>query len=262
MSYPHHLDTVTRAREHFRRQPEVIALLLGGSIAHHFETAESDVDVMVVVSETTYAERARQGQLVFADPTLSAYPGGYVDGKYITRSFIEQVARQGSEPARFAFQGAQVLFSDSADVPALLSRAARYPVEGKAERLLRFYAQFEAWHWYAHEALRLDNRYLLWQAVSKLVLFGGRLVLAHNDRLYPYHKWFLRVLADAPDRPADMMATIDRLLCGPSDATVREYHRLITGFRDWGAGDQRWPLHFLFDSELAWQRGAQSIDDL
>ena len=42
---------------------------------------------------------------------LCTYPGGYVDAKYTSMSCINQVALVGSEPARWAFDGARVLFN-------------------------------------------------------------------------------------------------------------------------------------------------------
>ncbi len=34
-----------------------------------------------------------------------------MDGKYLSLDFVKQVLEKGSEPARFAFEGSQVLFS-------------------------------------------------------------------------------------------------------------------------------------------------------
>jgi hypothetical protein len=51
-------------------------------------------------------------------------------------------------------------------------------------------------------------------AARKLVLFGRRLVLAHNEVLYPLHKWFWRVLED------------------PSEENVEVFYQLWKGFRE------------------------------
>ena len=138
---------------------------------------------------------------------------------------MRQVAERGSEPARFAFQDARILFSRVAGLEALLRAIARYPAAGKEARMRRFYAQFEAWHWYAHEALRLDNRYLLGAAISKMVLFGGRLILTHNDRLYPYHKWFLKQLEQRTGR-AERFDGRHRHRC-TTRRRARRHHRVL-----------------------------------
>ena len=257
-----HHESIGNVIEYFRREPEVQALLLGGSIAHGFASPTSDVDVMILVSDEHYEERLSQRRLTFFNKELCTYAEGYVDGKYLSISHLKQVADRGSEPARFAFQDAHILFSRGESFEPLLQSIARYPVKGKADRLQRFYAQFEAWNWYAGEALRMGNRYLLGLAVSKMVLFGGRLILTHNELLYPYHKWFLRVLEGARDKPPALLERIENLYRDTTAENVRQLYELVKGFRDWGIAGTTWPFQFMLDSELNWQTGAPPIDDL
>jgi len=66
--HPHHEAAIERVVAQLRADPEVKALLLAGSIAHGFQSADSDVDLLIVVSD----------------------------------------AERGSEPARFAFEDAHV----------------------------------------------------------------------------------------------------------------------------------------------------------
>lgn len=101
------------------------------------------------------------------------------------------MAARGSEPARFAFDGARVLFTrlPEGEVEGELARAVRYPAEGKGERVRRFRAQLDAWRWFCGEGRKKGDGYLVGLAARKLVLFGGRLVLVENEVLYPFHKW-------------------------------------------------------------------------
>jgi hypothetical protein len=145
---------------------------------------------------------------------------------------------------------------------ALLQRIARYPTEEKVCRIQRFFAQFEAWNWYVHEALRLDNRYLLSVSVSKLVLFGGRLILAHNQQLYPFHKWFLRVLDAVLDKPTDLVTRIQQICQTPDEGNVRAFYECIRNFRQWEVAETSWPNQFMVDSELNWLNGTTPVDDL
>lgn len=259
---PHHVETIRRTTEHFSREPGVTGLILGGSLAHGFHSAASDVDVMILVDDKDFAERVRTGRTCFFSRELCTYEGGYVDGKFISASFLAEVEAKGSEPARFAFQDAQVLFARDASLAAQLAAIARYPMAEKAERIRRFQAQFEAWTWYAGEALSRQNAYLLNLAVAKLTLFGGRLVLAHNERLYPFHKWFLRVLADAPEKPAGLMDQIDQMVCTPNAETIERFSRSIHEFRGWEITHATWPAQFMQDSEFNWRAGAAPVDDI
>jgi len=260
--YSHHQESLAKVAEYFESDAEVQALLLGGSVAHGFEGPASDIDVMIVVPDEAYEARRKEGRIHFFSTDLCTYERGYVDGKYLGESFLAQAAASGSEPARFAFKDARVLFSRIEGLEETLQRIARYPVEEKVDRIRRFHAQFEAWNWYAGEALRLNDGYLLGVSISKLVLFGGRLILAHNELLYPYHKWFIKVLERAADKPGDLLTRIRSLYENPSSENVRLFYETVKGYREWERSDLGWPGQFMADSELNWLDGTTPVDDL
>lgn len=259
---PHHRQSIQNVTAYFQRDPEVLALLLGGSIAHGFETPSSDIDILILVSDEDHKKRIEANRVHFYNQDLCTYEGGYVDGKYLGLGFLQQVRQKGSEPARFAFAGSRVLFSRVAGLAEEIGRIAEYPASEKVERIQRFYAQFEAWHWYCQEALRLNNRYLLGTSVSKFILFSGRLILAHNELLYPYHKWFLRVLEGAREKPDGLLDCIHQLSAAPTAANVEALYEKVKDFRPWGESGISWPTQFMFDSELNWVDGKTPVDDL
>lgn len=261
--YSHHTQSIQNLTEYFNHDPEVLALLLGGSIAHGFETATSDIDILIFVSDEDYKKRLAENRIHFFNQELTSYEGGYVDGKYSTQTFVKQVAEKGSEPARFAFAGSRVLFSKIDGFEEDVCKAAEYPVNDKAEHIKRFYAQFEAWHWYCGEALRLKNQYLLGTSVSKFILFSGRLILAHNELLYPYHKWFLKVLESAKDKPADLLTSINALNDSPTKENIASLYEAIKNFHVWIEQDGfSWPTQFMLESELNWLDGKTPVDDI
>lgn len=260
--YPHHSQSIQNVTEYFRRDSEVLALLLGGSIAHGFETSSSDVDIMIIVSDEDHMRRVETNRIHFFNMDLCTYQGGYVDGKYSSMSFLEQVRQKGSEPARFAFAGSRILFSKIAGLAETLHQITEYPCAEKAERVQRFYAQFEAWHWYCQEALRLNNPYLLGTSLSKFILFSGRLILAHNELLYPYHKWFLRVLAQANDKPDRLLECIHQLQIAPTRENIEFLYGMVKTFQPWITGEFSWPTQFMLDSEWNWMDGKTPVEDL
>lgn len=260
--YPHHTQSIQNVTEFFQRDPEVLALLLGGSIAHGFQTPTSDVDIMIIVSDEDHKRRLEANQVHFFNMDLCTYEGGYVDGKYTSMNFIEQVKEKGSEPARFAFAGSRVLFSTIEGLEETLCQVTQYPSAEKAERIKRFYAQFEAWHWYCTESIRLKNDYLLGTSVSKFILFSGRLILAHNELLYPYHKWFLRVLEGASEKPDGLLESIHRLNAEKKIENVEALYEKVKNFQPWSDNPYGWPTQFMFDSELNWLDGKTPVDDL
>jgi hypothetical protein len=262
--YSHHEQTIQNVVEHFTHEPGVQALLLAGSIAHGFESADSDVDILIVVTEEMYQEKVKSGKLTYIDVSMAAYEGGYIDGKYLAPSFIRQVAEKGSEPARYAFKDARVLFSKLEGLEEEVRAVVKYPVQEKEERVARFAAQFAAWKWYCGEAIKKQNKYLLGVAISKMVLFGGRLVLAQNEMLYPFHKWLLAELQRAPEKPEGMLEAIECLHVDPTVDKIETFFQLVKGFRDWDESLDwnRWGSRFVKDVELTWMEGCVSVDEV
>jgi len=260
--FGHHQKSVENVIEYFQEDNSVEALLLGGSIAHGYEKASSDIDIMIMVSEKRHAELASQNKITFLNKDLCTYPGGYVDGKFLPFSFLREVAETGSEPARFAFQGAHILFSRNVAYEKVLKSIVQYPSDGKTERLRRFYAQMQSWYWYFNESIKQNNSYLMWLSVSKMVLFGGRLILTHNEMLYPYHKWFLRVLEDAKDKPSGIVDCIQHLYKEASAENAARFFEMVKNFRNWGVSESEWTAYFVRDCEWNWRDGKTPIDDI
>ncbi|HLV10342.1 MAG TPA: nucleotidyltransferase domain-containing protein [Halanaerobiales bacterium] len=257
----HHQQTIDNLAGHFKGQADIRAVIVGGSVAHGFATKDSDLDIFLLISEKGYQERFEKGELTYWNDSLTSYDG-YVDGKYITVDFLKKVAEKGSEPARFAFKDAFVVFSRMNRLEVLLKSASRYPVEEKEDKIEKFCAQFEAWKWFAEEARKKNNLYLLTRATASFTLFAGRLILTHNEMLYPYHKWFLRVLGQAPDKPEGLLEQIERVLKKKGKADIEDLYNMIGEFADWGFNSSDWPNRFMHDSELTWMDGKIPVDDL
>lgn len=259
--YPHHLATVDRLIDRFQADPNILALLIGGSLVKGYGDENSDVDFMLIVTDEEYARRLSAHALTYYTTELCDYPGGYVDGKIVNVAFLEEVAARGSEPARSAFEKVIVSYSRVPQLAELLQRVTAYPEAAHTAKVQSFYAHLLAQQWFVGEAEKRDNRYLLLHAVSELVLFGGRMLLAHNRLLYPYHKWFLRRLQAAPEKPAELMPLIDQLLNEPSKAKADHFCEMILNFTAWPAPPEGWPARFLEDTEWAWRRGGAAVGD-
>lgn len=260
--HQHHENAIRNFTEKAQADKEVLAVIIGGSIAHGFETETSDVDVMLVVSDELFSQRLKESRIQFLDKNVCSEGKTHVDGKYISVDFMRKVEAAGSEPSRYAFEGSFLTYSQIDGLPELINRIQQYPSAGKQERIDRFYAQFKAWNYFCKNAIKKDNAYMLNLALSNLVLFGGRLILAHNDLLYPYHKWFLRMLDKAEHKPDNLLAAIDALMERRGLEEIEQFHSLIDGFTQWDQSGIRWPNLFLHDSEWNWLDGSTPIADL
>jgi len=116
-------------------------VLLVGSIAHGFSTERSDVDVIVVTSSDDIARRESGRTNTVYLPDATDAPHGAVDVKYVDERFIGAAAQRGSEPARFAFDGARVEWSRVDGIARLVESASAYPVDGVDQRMARFRGQ-------------------------------------------------------------------------------------------------------------------------
>ena len=95
--YEHHKESLRIMAEHYRRQPGVIALIFGGSVAKGIERPDSDLDGMVVVSQEEFDRRVATSTSTEMITGQCTYPEGYFDVKYITKDFLRLAAEKGSE---------------------------------------------------------------------------------------------------------------------------------------------------------------------
>ncbi len=231
--FEHHQAAIEAATKELSTWDEVRGIIIYGSVAHGFALENSDVDVKIVCTDDFFAAKEHMGNISYFDRGATQYEGGYVDGEFITPTHIEQIAADGSEPARFDFRDAIVTFDRLGGLEDLVRGAARYPVEQKRRKMIRFHAQFSAWKAYYYEALRRDNHYLAHLSALQFALYAGRLFLAYNETLFPGHKWFLQVLSGVAQKPAGLMRCLNTLVDQKRAEDVERLYNMVSGFTDW-----------------------------
>ena len=251
----HHQRVVQRLVDQFQDDPRFPAMIVGGSVAKGWARDDSDVDVMLVATGEEFRRRLATGELGYVTTEPADYPGGYVDGKIVDVAFLREAANRGSEPARAAFLDAIVAYSRVPDLEALLARIPVYPEHERDAKMRAFASHLALLHWYVGEADKRQDPYLLSWTAANLVLYGGRLVLAHNRLLYPFHKWFMRQLRLAPDKPANMVELADAVLRHPSRETALRFFECVHSFRDWGVPLSRAGVDFMLETEWSWRGG-------
>ena len=259
---PHHRQSIERYLERIGDDVSLLAVLLGGSIAHGFAEPDSDIDLLLIVDEEEYERRRREHSLAYSVRDICTYEGGYVDCKVIHPAFLDAVNARGSDPARYAFQDYRILLSRIDDLAETLEEITRFPLEEKGERMQRFASQLLAWKWYYGEGIKKENAYLIHLAIQKLVLFSCRLVLNVNETLYPYHKWLLKVTERAVAKPADFDRGLAELFRQPDLGFVERFCDEVLEFAGVDTPKLDWPNRFLQDSELNWMHHEPPIDDL
>ncbi len=257
----HHQTAIDRLADAYRDDDEFLALIIGGSVAKGFAREDSDVDFMIVATDESFERRLDARDLFINRQDLADYPGGYVDGKILNLQFLKDVAAKGNDPSRAAFEGAFVAYSHIPDLDALIRGIPSYPEDQHEERVRAFYSMAFIQHWLMHEAERHGNQYTILRAASQLALFAGRLILTHNRRLFPYHKWLPRTLEAVDDKPNDFMALFNRLLTSPNAANATALFECLRDYRDWGVTDLDAYTWFMLDVEWSWMSGRTPMED-
>ena len=258
---PHHRRFIDEVTERFAADPAVEALLVGGSVAHGLAGPDSDLDVMLVVADDELTRRTAAHQVTFTELAAGDYEGGYLDGKYISRGFLAEVVERGSEPARWAFADAIVGFARAPDVEELVRSAGVYPEAQRDEKLRDFLGHAVLMTWFHREAARRDDRYLDAYASSRLALYAGRAILAHNRMLYPFHKWFMSMVERAPLRPPDLLEQIRALLDDPTAARAEALTAAVSDVTGIELTIEEAASRFTEQTEWSWRYGRPPLDE-
>lgn len=260
--YEHHQRAIEAIAGKLGAREEVVGVIIGGSIAHGYASETSDLDIMIVLSDEAYQQAIKTGDLGYFETESTPYEGGYVDGKCVSVDYIHKVAESGSEPARFAFKDAFAAYSNVDGLDELIRAASSYPLDKKEENIQKFYAQFETWKWYFYEGLKRNNPLLMDYSRTNYIMFAGRLILAHNEILFPSYKWLLKELEKAEAKPDHFMQLLNDVIELKSAESIELLYNSITGFHNWYTSEEHWTVRFMIDSQLNWLDGMVPVLDL
>jgi len=258
----HHREAVDAVVADVRDREEFLACVLTGSVARGWERPDSDVDFVIVATDEEYDRRRADWNLQYYREDVSDRDGVYADGKIVTHAFLEEVAENGSEPARSAFVDASVEWTNDSAIAETIADIPVYPEEERIERIETFYSQMQAYRWFVDEAAARDNPYLRSYAATQLALFGGRLLLANDRTLFPYHKWLSRELREIDATPEGVVDRMEALVEEQTPEAAAAFVEPIEQFRDWETPEAGWPVRFMLDREWQWRRGEPGLEEL
>jgi hypothetical protein len=238
------------------------AIIISGSIAKGVARDDSDIDCYLVVTDDEFARRKKHNELFYFNDTVCDYPGGYIDGKIIPYRFLESAVKQGSEPTRASFLGAQVVFSRIEGLEAIVKQIPHYPEKNREKNMVDFYAQVLLYgNYFAIKAIEQNNPYLLSQSLSNVVLFASRMILAYNRILFPCHKSLMSVIKDTPDKPEDYDQLVIDLLANPTKEGITSFVELISSFKNWGLTSDQAVSLFIENNEWNWMDALPPLQD-
>ncbi|QQE12908.1 nucleotidyltransferase domain-containing protein [Planctomycetota bacterium] len=274
MKYDHHrcalASGVKRLIENAARNEErLVGIYLGGSIAKGKERVDSDVDVLVVMDDVDWEKRRQRKDVSFIWFDVLKGWDGYLEGRYLPEGYVRELLERGSEPARNGFVGAKLVWGEAVcaegDVGELVKR---YPEEDVERKAASFMAQLQGYRWsFWHEAMRMEDVYLLSKSALEVVTFAGRLVLLENRVLFQCHKQMMRLVGGVVNKPTDFEKKAERLLRELSDDAMRDFYDGLLKW--WGEKGGRGELEsnemvavFQLDCEMSWFTGTHAVSDL
>ena len=179
---------------------------------------------------------------------------------YVGRSFIREAAQRGSEPTRNSFVGASLIYCVDEQIESWLPLIPVYPDHEKRKKIESFHAQFQLNRSYFWKKGRdAGDRYLQFRAATDMVLYGCRMILAHNSILFPCQRELVEQTLSAQEKPADLGARIKRFLEVMTDEAMEEFCQSIEEFSDWGGLAQ--VSRFVLDTEMSWYTRTHAISE-
>ncbi|HEY3330121.1 MAG TPA: nucleotidyltransferase domain-containing protein [Capsulimonadaceae bacterium] len=259
---PHHAESLAAFVARSAADETVRAVILGGSLVKGTARPDSDVDLIVCVTDERYDALAAAAALVAIERDGITYDGGYYDIKYVSRAILELSAERASEPTRNAYVNARVVHARDPELAAIVARIGVYPVHEQAQRIATFHAGLllnRGYFW--REAGKRGDRYLRARAAADAVMYGLRMVLAHNRVLFPCHKWLTKAVGDCAEAPNDILKLADRLLMNLGNDDMTAFSDAVLSWRDWQIeGDVL--SRYVRDHEQWWQFGGPFVSEM
>ncbi len=263
--WPHHEAAIASLIPELEQTDEAVALVIAGSLTKGWGRPESDLDGHLLINDDAMAARLKRDDLVFKPVGEHCdWDGGYFDLKCVTWGLLEEAADHAGEAYRASFSNAIVPWTkhndDQEKLDALIERITAYPEAGHAEKVMQLACHLEGIRWYAGEAEKRGDAYLMLWTTQRAVALASRLVLAHNRVLFPYHKWMLRSVASCQQKPDGFLEAVNAAVKTPSRATVEPVCDLALHWQDWGKPAQWWNP-WIRRTEWAWRYGPPALDD-
>ncbi len=76
---PHHKKAIDKITEILKKDEMYLALIITGSVAKGQERDDSDVDIVLVVTDEEYEKRKKRNRFIYFDDRFCDYPRGYIE---------------------------------------------------------------------------------------------------------------------------------------------------------------------------------------
>lgn len=239
-----------------RNNPDIIALIITGSIAHKTARPDSDIDLYLVYNDEAYKKIEADKSYFYGTWDPADFFGVSIDGKRIPLRFLREAPARASEPTRASFRDAYALFSKDSEIPILIRDIAVYPEAEQPLRARAFLSYVKHHRYSAEEAFALGNEFWFRQCIVDLVFFSARLVLAHNRVLFPCHKALFAELDRCTRMPEGFIEMSHRLVASLTFDDMLAYYEKVYGYFSAYDYPDTERIGFILENEWRWFSGA------
>ncbi len=234
-------------------RPEVLGVVMVGSVARGDERLDSDVDVYLVVSNEAYAAAEQSGRVAFVSDLGVAYEGGYVDVKLASPSYLRAAVDHGDDPIRASFDGGRVTFDRTGDIAQLVGQMTTLPAAIWAQRVRTYRAQLALYGGYfLVQAADRGDRFLLQHSAVHSALAAGRCALAHHRRLFRGQKYLASDLGRLSELPDGFLDSWSAVIDAPTPPIAQTLITIVDAWLgDRLTGDEALS-DFIAANELGW----------
>ena len=218
----HHELTIAAFTASQAVRPEVLGVVIVGSVARGEERPDSDVDVYLVVTDEAYAAADRSAQVAFVSDIGVNYEGGYVDVKLASPSYLAAAADHGDDPTRASFETGRVTLDRLGELTALVAQMAILPARVWGQRVRTYRAQLGLYGGYfLVQAADRGDRFLLLHSAVHASLAAGRCALAQHRRLFRGQKYLAGDVAALTGLPEGFLDSWWKIIEEPSPGAAR-----------------------------------------
>jgi len=259
----HHKESLQIMKEHFQSDSDVIAVILGGSVAKGEARPDSDLDGMVIITDQAYEKRKAERKLAECITDKCTYEGGYFDIKYFNKAYLEAAANRGSDPTRNSFVKAKVIFSSDSHIEQLIEQIPIYPKDKKIERIALFHSILcYANGYFYSSAERNNDHYMLDKCRFEIVYAGLRMLYAYNEVFFPCHLRLVEYTKYLPTKPVGIVELAKAVSEKRDVASKNAFVDAVRNFADWGIDPQFDGSIYVEKMEQTWQYSDDNIFEL
>jgi predicted nucleotidyltransferase len=203
-------NTIKLLIDDLKADEKIIGVLLIGSLANNSGNSNSDVDLYIIVKEETFIEYKKKKQYYWGTNFHSNKYPVEVEAKIIDKEYIKNIWINGTESSQNTFINNKILFIKDNELKQLLTKETLKEIPDKEEKIKKFYALMKSNMFKATDDL--NNIFQLKKCVYDTVYFACRLVLTHNDILFPCIKNMEKALNKCKKMPKEFIIQAHRVL--------------------------------------------------